>query len=266
MIRQLVVCSLALLVSATSCNSSYVIVRAPITSALDADCLRKSLGELTNEKTTRSRRLAGKHELRSVAYRLKSGDADLAQVIRRDSSIFLEATYGRANQRFFGDQPDSAVAALTRLLLRVRSTCGGEPPAGAKEVVAVSNDPPSEVWLSSGMRARVSVRQVIDRYRLQVDSLGRPPGDSEADSSWVALDKIMIPRPAKGYVLATECGRNNASADGSIIAVARASKREIYTEIVQAWHLDTTTLRLSAGSTEGIQCRSLGPTGLGGVI
>jgi hypothetical protein len=258
MTRELMVCCIALLVSATTCYDpySYLRARAPLIAPVDTACLKHELGAITGREVKKSKRSSRLDELRHVVYGVDSDSTNIAQVIRRDSSVFLETSHESVEEIFTGEQADSIFDAFATLLLGVRDSCGGMAPSSSRELVVVSTNPPYEGWLVNGSNARMSVKRVSDTYRVLVDTIARRADGSATDSSWVQLERSEFRRIPKGYALVTDCSWRGSPPDGGVVAVARATKDEVYTDILHAWRLDSVTLRLRPDSNGMFVCRT----------
>lgn len=252
--------SLILMTGIASCDAVYgVHVRAALDQPADTACLRNALTRLTGQGIAGPRRGGPDGEqLSSVSYGTPSWRSDLTQVVGRDSSVYLEARYERVNQELVAGQGDSAIAALSELVIQVRESCGGRPAAGVRDLVELSTSPPYEAWIAPGTKARVSVRWATDEYRLQVDTLPEHFAAPRGERVWVRADRVRVPRLPKGSTLATACRRGDALPEGRIVALVRKGKRGAYTDVVEAWQLDAGTLRFAAAATEGIECRKTG--------
>jgi hypothetical protein len=169
-----------LLIGMASCDTYYsVSARAPMIEPVDPACLRSSLVRLTGQEVAHVQRQGpDREQIASITYSTASYRTNLAQVVRRDSSVYLVAEFGRVHQEFVADQADSAISALSDLVLGVRDSCGGSAPSGVRDLIMWSSTPSYEAWFAPGTTARVSVQRAMDRYRLQVDTLARPPGTS----------------------------------------------------------------------------------------
>jgi hypothetical protein len=223
---------------------------------VDPACLRSSLVRLTGQEVAHVQRQGpDREQIASITYSTASYRTNLAQVVRRDSSVYLVAEFGRVHQEFVADQADSAISALSDLVLGVRDSCGGSAPSGVRDLIMWSSTPSYEAWFAPGTTARVSVQRAMDRYRLQVDTLARPPGTSVGTSTWVALDRVRIAVPPKGYAVATGCWRGDSLPEGIVVALVRNAKNDPHGDIVQVWQLDGSTLRFSSGPAAGVQCR-----------
>ena len=257
MVRQLILCSMALLVSATTCYTpSYLRARAPVAAPLDTACLKRELAAYTRREAKPAKRHSTPDEVRQVAFGVDSGSTNIAQVIRRDSSVFLESEEANDQQIFTGEQGDSVFDAFATLLLGARDSCGGVAPSSGRVLVVVSNNPPHEGWLLGGTNARVSVKRVSDTYRVMVDTIGKRADGSPKTPSWVQVDRSELRRIPKGHTLVTECSRQGSPFDGGVIAVARTTRKKVYTDILHAWRLDSVTLRFRPDSNGMLACRT----------
>jgi hypothetical protein len=257
MIRALFVCSMALLVGATTCyKASYLRARAPLTNPVDTACLKRELAAFTGREAKKAKRLSGFNESRHVAYGVNSGSTNIAQVMRRDSSVFLETSYESFQQIFTGERADSVFNAFATLLLSARDSCGGRAPSSGRELVVVSNDPPYEGWLLAGTNVRVSVKRVSDTYRILVDTIGRRADGSPTTTSWVQVERSELRRIPKGYNLVTDCSQRGSPPVGGVVALARATKNEVYTDILDLWRLDSVTLHFGPDSGGMFVCRA----------
>jgi hypothetical protein len=255
--RGLVVFTIALLVSATSCYEPlYLEAWAPLTAPVDTACLKRELAAFTGREVKRSKRSSRLDESRHVVYRVDPDSIDIAQVIRRDSSVFLEASRESSQQTFTGERADSIFDAFVTLLLGARDSCGGTAPPSARELVVVSNSPPYQGWLLAGKKARLSVKRVSDTYRVLLDTIATRVDGQVAGSSWVQVERSELRRIPRGYAVVTDCSRRSLPATGGVVAVARASKDEVYTDILHAWRLDTNTLRFLPDSSGTLVCRA----------
>jgi hypothetical protein len=257
MMRELIVCSIALLVSAATCvTPSYLRARAPLTHPVDTACIKRQLAAFAGQEAKKAKRWSGLNESSQAAYRVDSGGANIAQVIRRDSGAFLETSYQNIQQIFTGERGDSAFDALATLLLGARDSCGGRAPSSGRELVVITNAPTYEGWLVSGTNARVSVKRVSDTYRVQVDTIARRRKGSPAATSWVQVERSELRRIPKGYDLVTDCSPRDSLPDGGVVALARASKKEMYTDFLHVWRLDSLTQRFGPDSSGNLVCRT----------
>jgi hypothetical protein len=257
MTHKLILCGVALLVTAaTTCYQPfYLRAWAPLTAAVDTACLKRELAALTGREVKKWKRPSRLDELRHAAYRVDSGSTNIAQVIRRDSSVFLE-TSPEISNRYSGENPDSIFDGFVTLLLGARDSCGGTAPPSGRELVVVSSDPPYEGWLLGGTNARLSVKRVSDTYRVLVDTSTRRTDGAVTGSSWVQVGRTDLRRIPKGYALVTDCRRQGSPLDGGMVAVARANKDEVYADILHAWQLDSVTLHFRPDSSGRFACRT----------
>lgn len=258
MTRELILCGMALLVSATTCYQPfYLRAWAPLTTAVDTACLKRELAAFTGREVKKWKRPQRfRDELRSVAFRVDSGSTNIAQVMRRDSSVFLETSPEMSN-RYSGENADSIFDTFATLLLGARDSCGGTAPPSGRELVVVSSDPPYEGWLLDGKNARMSVKRVSDTYRVLLDTLGRRADGQVTNSSWVQVERSEFQRIPKGYALVTDCSRRGLRPDGGVVAVGRVNKDQVYADILHAWQLDSLTLHFRPDSNGSLVCRAL---------
>jgi hypothetical protein len=254
--RVLLVCTMALLVSATTCfGPFYLEARAPLTAPVDTACLKRELAAFTGREVKRSKHQSRPDELSHVAYRVDSDSTNIAQVIRRDSSVFLEASRASFQQIFTPGQADSIFDAFASLLLGARDSCGGTTPSSGRELIVVSNGPSYEGWLLRGTNARVSVKRVTETYRVLLDTIARRADGPVTGSSWVQVERSELRRIPKGYDLVTDCSSGDSPFDGGVVAVARAGKDKLFTDIIHAWRFDSATLRFRPDSNRTFVCR-----------
>ena len=256
MTHKLIPCGMALLVTATTCYPPFHIrAWAPLTAAVDTSCLERELATRTGRELKKWKRPPGRDELKYVAYGVDSGRTNIAQVTRRDSSVFLE-TSPEMLYRYSGEDADSIFDRLATLLLGVRDSCGGTAPRSGRELVVVSSDPPYEGWLLDGKIARMSVKRVSDTYRVLLDTLARRTDRQVRDSFWVQVERSELRKIPKGYALVTDCSQRGLPPDGGVVAVARVNKDQVYAEILHAWQLDSLTLHFRPESTGSLVCRT----------
>jgi hypothetical protein len=215
---------------------------------VDSACLRSTFVRLTGQDIAYARHQgANKEQLTSIAYSTASWRNNLTQVVRRDSSVYLETQYGRVHQDFVAGQADSASFALSDLVLGVRDACGGKAPLGRRDLIMFS--PSYERWFAPGTTVRVSIQMAPDQYRLLVDTAASRVGSSGADPAWVPVNRVKISQPPKGSTIATACWDGDSRLEGTVVALVRSAKTDASRDVLQAWHFDAATLRFSAGST-----------------
>jgi hypothetical protein len=127
-----------LLIGMASCDTYYsVSARAPMIEPLDPACLRSSFVRLTGQGVAHVQRQGpDREQMASITYSTASYRTNLAQVVRRDSSVYLVAEFGRVHQ----EHP------VVRGMVRPRNDCPGIGSTGNGSIPAAGRHPRPSGW------------------------------------------------------------------------------------------------------------------------
>ena len=186
--------------------------------------------------------------------------------VEPDSVRFIEASLSVINQRLGAERSEEFARTLVGTVLRARSTCDLTRAPEARGVAIRSDDPPLEAWSIPATGGRTWLRVTGDSvrwflhfpggprsYLLSVDTL---TSDSDLDSpTWLTVDMLRLPKPGRGFKIATDCARGD-SLHGHIIAVVPAKSPSPRRYATAAWQLDVSALRLREASPADVWCRT----------
>lgn len=227
--------------------------RLPLVAPVDTACLHSTLARSAPHRKVGREAVKRDGQLLAIGYGTRDSDSkNVSEVVRLDSSAYLVSGYGRVNAGFVREEQDSIGFALGAFLLGVRDSCGGRSPRGSRTFTVQGNDPLYEAWPAPGTNRRVSLQWTIDHYLLQLDTLAERPDPRY--TPWVRAALVKIARPPKGFAIATECARDDSLLPGSVVAIVPATDNGFSADVLQAWDVDLTTLRITPGRTEGVQC------------
>ena len=253
--------------------------RVPLSAPVDTACLRSTLADGTRHRLLDSRQLEGGRTA-VVAYSTPAMFHNrweiVTQVVRRDSSVHrgkvyldssatLGATYVQLDRRIEPGQGALTTAQMARFLLDVRDACGGRSPGGERLFSVEVEETPYRAWVVRGTSGRIAMRLTVHsrlyrlhwprnsgRYVLRVDTLA---DDSEPRYlRWLEADTLALTSPEKGTTLATECWRGDSLSAGSLVALTRDTDTQYFTDVLDAWALDRSALRLRPVPVDRIEC------------
>ncbi len=235
------------------CDRFYTVsARLPLIAPVDSACLHSTITSLADRGRVVHGTRKGTGKVEFFAYN-RSGWENVDQVVHGDSSAFLVAGHARINHGFVRNEQDSIGSALGTFLVGMREACGGRSPPGVRGVTVAGNNPSFEAWSVEGTNRRLSLRWSIDHYVLRLDTL---VDRWSPRSPWVEVDHVNLPRPPRGFSIATECARGDSLPAGKVFAAVRTTDAAFYTDVLQAWDLDVGRLRIVPGRVQGVRCRN----------
>jgi hypothetical protein len=256
--------------------------RVPLIAPVDTTCLRSTLARGTQHRLRHSveRQLEGGRAA-VVAYTTEglfnNRWETVTQVVRRDSSVHrgsvyrdssasLGASVVQVNRRFPPTQGPLTAAELARFLLDVRDACGGRSPGGERLFSLEVSETPYSAWVVRGTGGRVSLRLTVEGRRYWIQMLTRNAGryvlhaDTLSDQSeprfpsWLEADTMTLPSPSTRTTVATECWRGDSLPTGDLVALARETDTKYLTDVLDAWALDRTAVRIRPVPVDGVEC------------
>ncbi len=253
--------------------------RVTLSAPADTSCLRSTLTEAGRYALLSSQRFAdGRstvvsygtpsmfHKQWDVVTQVVHRDSSvhLGQVYR-DSSAVLAAGYVQLDRRIEPSQGVLLTAQMANFLLDARDACGGRSPNDERLFSVGVTETPYQAWVVRGTEGRLAMRLTVDsrRYRLhwpthpgrhvlRADTLAT--GSGSRQTRWLEIDSLELPPPSPGTTLAIHCWRGDSLPSGGLVAIARTADSRYLGEVVAAWGLDRSALRIRPVPVDGIEC------------